>query len=107
MTGAALESHSTLVTSIAAVWKSYLDQQSAALAAAMRPWEISAGPSRLWEPYREAAAFAIARLLTKVAREPFARLYKSSLVRHPSGEMDFAQVLREPEGQIVPTNAGV
>lgn len=83
MTEAALQSHRALVLSIAAVWKSYLDRQSAALARAMRPWESDAGPSRMWEPYREAAAFAIARLLTEVAHQPFALLCKSSLVPRP------------------------
>ncbi len=63
-----------------AIWKSYFDQQSASLASATRPWEISPDPSRLWEPYREAAAVIIATLLTEIARAPFARLYQSSLV---------------------------
>ena len=56
----------------------------------MRPWEINAGPSRLWERYREADAFTIARLLTEVAHEPFALLYRPSLVRHPRREINRA-----------------
>ena len=82
--------HRTLVLSIAALWKSYLDQQSAAWGAAMRPWETNAGPSRMWEPYREAEAFFIAMLLTETADRPFARLYKSSLKRHSRREMNRA-----------------
>lgn len=69
-----------LLLSLAAVSKSYLDQQSAAVARAIMPSAIAAGPSRLWEPYRSAAALAIASLLTEVAHEPFFRLYQSSLL---------------------------
>ena len=90
MTEAALEGHRALVRSSAAVWKSHLDQQSAAWATAMRPWGTNSSPSRLGEPYREVDAFVIATLFTEVAREPFARLYKSSLRRHPRREMNRA-----------------
>ena len=69
-----------VVLSVTEVWKSYFDQQSASFASALRPWQISPGPSRLWEPYREAAALNIATLLTAIARGPFARLYQSSLI---------------------------
>lgn len=69
-----------LLLSLAAVWKSYLDQQSAAVARALMPSAIAAGSSRLWEPYRSAAALAIASLLTEAAHERFFRLYQSSLL---------------------------
>ena len=69
-----------LVVSIAAVWKSYFDQQSESLAAAMRPWQTTPGPSRLWESYRGLAALGVASLLTELAGGPFARLYQSSLI---------------------------
>ena len=55
------------------------DQQSAMLACTMRPWEAGAGPSRQWEPYREAAAIVMAKLLARLAEVPFARLYRSAL----------------------------
>ena len=80
MTASAPGSDTALVLSVAAVWKCYFDQQSTGLASAMRPWEISPGPSRLWEPLRDAAALGIARFLTDVAGGPFDRLYESSLV---------------------------
>jgi hypothetical protein len=69
-----------LVLSISAVWKRLFDQQSTMLASAMRPWELSPGPSRMWEPYRDAAALGMAMWLTDVASANFARLYASSLV---------------------------
>ena len=78
MTASTLHNDDALVLSIAAVWKRHFDQQSATLASAMRPWEANAGPSRQWEPYREAAAIVIARLLARTARAPFRELYRSA-----------------------------
>lgn len=72
-------------SSVSAVRKRYFDEQSAMLASAMRPWELSPGPSRMWEPYREAAALGIAMWLTDVAGASFARLYASSLVEAGTG----------------------
>jgi hypothetical protein len=69
-----------LVLSISSTWKRYFDQRSAMFASAMPPWELSLGPSRMWEPYREAAALGMAMWLTDVAGAHFARLYASSLV---------------------------
>jgi hypothetical protein len=69
-----------LVLSISAVWKRHFDQQSTMFASASRPWELSPGPSRMWGPYREAAALGMAMWLTDVAGASFARLYASSLV---------------------------
>ena len=79
MTASVQHSDDALVLSITAIWKRYFDQQSAMLASAMRPWEASAGPSRQWEPYREAAAIVMAKLLARLAEVPFARLYRSAL----------------------------
>ncbi len=78
MTAFVQHNDDALILSIAAVWKRYFDQQSATLASVMRPWEAGAGPSRQGEPYREAAAIIIARLLARVARAPFDQLYRSA-----------------------------
>ena len=79
MTDAAPQPQNSVVPSIAAVWKSYFDQQSAAWASATRPWEKNPGPSRIWEPYREAVADLVAQLLTAVAAAPFSRLCVASM----------------------------
>jgi hypothetical protein len=49
-----------LVRSLAAVWRSYLDQESAALDAAIRPWAMNRGPSAMWEANRQILALGIA-----------------------------------------------
>ena len=79
MTASVQHSDDALVLSITAIWKRYFDQQSAMLACTMRPWEAGAGPSRQWEPYREAAAIVMGRLLTSMAMAPFGQLYRSAL----------------------------
>jgi len=73
-------SNHALVLSVSAIWKRHFDEQSAMFASAMRPWELSPGPSRMWEPYREAAALGMAMWLTDAAGAHFAHVYASSLV---------------------------
>ena len=85
MTAAAQDVDAPLVLSTAAVWKCYLDEQSAGLDAAIRPWQLTPSPSRLGEAFRDAAALGIANLLSDVAGGWFARLYKSSLLEAGSG----------------------
>ena len=85
MTLAAQDVDRALIHSTAAVWKGYLDEQSAALDAAIRPWQLNPAPSRLGDAFRDAAALSIAQLLTDIAAGSFARLYKSSLIEAGSG----------------------
>ena len=80
MTATPAVGNHALALSVFAVWKRHFDQQSTMFATAMRPSELSPGPSRMWEPYREAAALGMAMWLTDVAGASFARLYASSLV---------------------------
>ncbi len=80
MTATPAVGNHALVLSISAVWKRHFDQQSTMFASAMRPRELSPGPSRMWESYREVAALGMAMWLTDAAGASFARLYASSLV---------------------------
>ncbi len=86
MTGSAQDADGALVRSLAALWKSHLDQESAALEATIRPWAISRGASTIREAYRQNLALGIAWFLTDIVGRPFARLYKSSLLDERAGD---------------------
>jgi hypothetical protein len=73
-----------LVLSIAAVWRSYFDQQRASLAAVLGVWGIAPAPTPLWEAYRDSAALGVASLLAAVVGGPFAWLYAASLAAVPA-----------------------
>lgn len=80
MTGSAPSDGSNIVVlRIAAVWKEHFDQQSAALAGMVRPWESAPRPSRWDEAFRAPAALEIARWVTNLGEAPMRRLYESSL----------------------------
>lgn len=88
MTDSAQDADAALVRSLTAVWKSYLDQESAALEATIRPWAVNRRPSTVWEAHRQNLALSIAWFLAEIAGRPFARLYQSSLLADRMGAAD-------------------
>jgi 1-acyl-sn-glycerol-3-phosphate acyltransferase len=68
-----------LIGSLAAVWKSYLDQESAAFEETIRRSAIGRGLSAFWGAYRQELALGVAWFLSDIASRHFSRLYTSSL----------------------------
>ena len=78
MTSAAEDLDGPLVLSTAAIWRCYLDEQSALLDAAIRPSQLYPSFSRLAEAFGDAVAASIAEAFSHVAGGWIARLYESS-----------------------------
>ena len=85
MIGSAQDSDGPLVRSLAAVWKSYLDQESATREAVIRSGSTPSRPSAASEAHHQNLALGIAWLLNDVAGPSFARLYQSSLTEERAG----------------------
>lgn len=88
MTGSSHDADASLLRSVTAVWKSYLDAAAARVDATLPPGAMRRDSFAIWEAYRQNLAFGIAWFLTDVARWPFARLYASSLREERANAVD-------------------